>query len=136
MLVFTRRRGSAIVIGDAIEVVVLRSGRDGVRLGVRAPASVTVHRKEIYDQILQENLRAAQSLSTEHGAPGPPVPTSNTQPSINTSLEESGLQPSLFGPWLTIVRFFTVTLLDSTGCTSHIGERTMWSPSIRTLRLR
>jgi carbon storage regulator len=66
MLVVTRRKGEAIVVGDGIEVVVLRSGRDGVRLGVRAPASVTVHRKEIYDVILEENRKAAQLL----GAPG------------------------------------------------------------------
>ena len=69
MLVITRRKGEAIVIGDGVEVVVLRSGRDGVRLGVRAPAFVPVHRGEIYQQILAENRRAAQALSAESGPP-------------------------------------------------------------------
>ena len=59
MLVFTRRRHDAIVIGDGIEVRVLRIGRDGVRLGVVAPAHVPVHRSEIYAQICEANRRAA-----------------------------------------------------------------------------
>ena len=59
MLVFTRRRHDAIIIGDGIEVRVLRIGRDGVRLGVVAPAHVPVHRSEIYAQICEANRRAA-----------------------------------------------------------------------------
>ena len=51
MLVFTRRRHETIMIGDGIEVRVLRVGRDGVRLGIVAPADVPVHRQEIYNQI-------------------------------------------------------------------------------------
>lgn len=61
MLVFTRRRNEAIMIGDAVEVRVLRIGRDGVRLGIVAPASVAVHRREIYDQIGAENRSAAET---------------------------------------------------------------------------
>ena len=59
MLVFTRRRNDAIIIGDGIEVRVLRIGRDGVRLGVVAPSHVPVHRSEIYAQICEANKRAA-----------------------------------------------------------------------------
>ncbi len=59
MLVFTRRRHDAIIIGDGIEVRVLRIGRDGVRLGVIAPSHVPVHRSEIYKQICEANRRAA-----------------------------------------------------------------------------
>ena len=59
MLVFTRTRGEAIVIGEGIEVRILRVGRDGVRLGVVAPPSVPVHRREVYDQIKKENQSAA-----------------------------------------------------------------------------
>ena len=40
MLVFTRKRQEAIVIGDGIEIRVLRIGREGVRIGVSAPPSV------------------------------------------------------------------------------------------------
>lgn len=59
MLVFTRRRGEAIIIGDGVEVRVLRVGRDGVRLGVVAPAAVPVHRQEIHEQICEANRAAA-----------------------------------------------------------------------------
>ena len=40
MLVFTRKRNDAIIIGDGIEIRVLRIGRDSIRLGVKAPPSV------------------------------------------------------------------------------------------------
>lgn len=59
MLVFTRKRNEAIMIGDGIEVRVLRVGREGVRIGVTAPPAVVVHRREIYDQICEENRTAA-----------------------------------------------------------------------------
>ncbi len=60
MLVFTRKRGEAIVIGDGIEVRVLGTSRDGVKIGVSAPSSVAVHRREIYDIIRAENASAAR----------------------------------------------------------------------------
>ncbi len=60
MLVFSRKRDEAIVIGDGIEVRVLRIGREGVRIGIQAPTSVPVHRREIYDLIRAENQTAAQ----------------------------------------------------------------------------
>jgi carbon storage regulator len=59
MLVFTRRRSQSIMIGDGIEVHVLRVGRDGVRLGIVAPADVPVHRQEVYELIRQANRSAA-----------------------------------------------------------------------------
>jgi len=64
MLVFTRKRDEAIMIGDGVEVRVLRIGRDGVRLGVKAPAAIPVHRREIYEQIRDENRSAAQGASS------------------------------------------------------------------------
>jgi carbon storage regulator len=64
MLVFTRRRGEAIMIGDGIEIEVIRVGRDGVRLGIVAPPSVAVHRKEIYQQIREANRTAANPLTS------------------------------------------------------------------------
>jgi carbon storage regulator len=60
MLVLTRKIHQSIVIGDAIEVVVLEVRGEQVRLGIRAPKDVAVHRKEIYDQILEENKGAAE----------------------------------------------------------------------------
>jgi carbon storage regulator len=62
VLVFTRKRDEAVVIGDGVEVRVLRIGRDSIRLGVTAPTSVPVHRLEIYEQIRAENQMAAATL--------------------------------------------------------------------------
>ena len=61
MLVITRKRDQAIVIGEGIEIRILRVGRDGVRVGITAPPAVPVHRKEIYDQIRSANASAAGS---------------------------------------------------------------------------
>ena len=58
MLVFTRRRDEAIMIGEGVEVRVLRVGKEGVRLGIVAPPEVRVHRREIYDQIREANQSA------------------------------------------------------------------------------
>ena len=59
MLVVTRKRDEAIVIGDGIEVRVLRHGREGVRLGITAPPHVAVHRREVYETIRAANASAA-----------------------------------------------------------------------------
>jgi carbon storage regulator len=66
VLVFTRKLDEAIVIGEGIEIKVLRIGRDGVRLGVTAPANVPVHRLEVYDQIRAANTTAAADAGTAH----------------------------------------------------------------------
>lgn len=60
MLVLTRKLQQSIMIGDEIEVVVLEVRGEQVRLGIRAPKNVTVHRKEIYEQIHEVNAESAQ----------------------------------------------------------------------------
>ena len=64
MLVLIRRRGEAIVVGDDVKIVVLEVNGDQVRLGVEAPRAVTVHREEVYQEILAQNERAAMSKKT------------------------------------------------------------------------
>ena len=58
MLVLARRINESIMIGDDIEIVVIDIKGDQVKLGVKAPKKVTVHRKEIFDEIRRENLSA------------------------------------------------------------------------------
>jgi cytosine deaminase len=60
MLVLTRQRDQTIMIGDDVEVTIVDIRGDKVRLGINAPRSVTVHRKEVYDHIREENKAAAQ----------------------------------------------------------------------------
>jgi len=61
MLVLARRLNESIMIGDDIEVVVIDIKGDQVKLGIKAPRKVTVHRKEIYQEIKQENIAAMGS---------------------------------------------------------------------------
>lgn len=60
MLVLTRKVNQSIIIGDEVEVVVLEVRGEQVRLGIKAPKTVVVHRKEIYEQIHAENVQASE----------------------------------------------------------------------------
>ena len=60
MLVLSRQRDETIMIGDDIEITVVDIRGDKVRLGITAPTSVPVHRKEVYEAIKRENREAAQ----------------------------------------------------------------------------
>jgi len=61
MLVLARKLNESIMIGDNIEVIVIDIKGDQVKLGIKAPKKVTVHRKEIYREIEQENISALDS---------------------------------------------------------------------------
>jgi carbon storage regulator len=60
MLVLTRKKDQSIVINDNIEITVLDIQGDQVRIGINAPKSVAVHRKEVFLEIQEENKKAAQ----------------------------------------------------------------------------
>ncbi len=68
MLVLSRRKDETIMIGDSVEITVVDIRGDTIRLGITAPRTVSVHRKEIYDAIQQENIAAAQK-TPENQAP-------------------------------------------------------------------
>ena len=80
MLVLSRQRDETIMIGDDIEITVVDIRGDKVRLGITAPAHVSVHRKEVYDAIQREN-RAASNIRPEDLPPGgnPPAPNDPTR---------------------------------------------------------
>ncbi len=59
MLVLSRRREESIVIGEDIQITVVDVRGDKVRLGIEAPASVCVHRKELREAIRRENEQAS-----------------------------------------------------------------------------
>jgi len=61
MLVLTRKKGQSVMIGHDIEVSLIDIQGDQVRLGIRAPKSIAVHRKEIYEEIIRENQLATMS---------------------------------------------------------------------------
>lgn len=61
MLVLTRKPDQSIMVGKEIEIMVLEVRGEQVRLGIRAPREVAVHRKEVFDQILEANRDAASA---------------------------------------------------------------------------
>lgn len=64
MLVLTRKQNEAIQIGHNIEVKILGIEGDQVKIGIDAPQSVDIYRKEIYIEIQKQNSEAA-NLSTD-----------------------------------------------------------------------
>jgi carbon storage regulator len=54
MLVLSRQKDESIMIGDDVEVVIVDVRGDKVRLGITAPRSIPVHRREVYEAIKRE----------------------------------------------------------------------------------
>ncbi|MEQ1968150.1 carbon storage regulator CsrA [Xenorhabdus nematophila] len=53
MLILTRRLQEKIIIGDDIEIVILGINGNQIKIGVKAPEGIPVHREEIYQRIQQ-----------------------------------------------------------------------------------
>ena len=54
MLVLSRQKDESIIIGDDVEITIVDARGDKVRLGITAPRSISVHRKEVYEAIQRE----------------------------------------------------------------------------------
>jgi len=61
MLILSRKLNEKIMIGDDVSISVIEIRGDQVKLGVDAPRSVKVFRREVFDAIMEENLAAADS---------------------------------------------------------------------------
>lgn len=61
MLILTRRVGETLMIGDEVSVTVLGIKGNQVRIGVKAPKDVSVHREEIFDRIRIERDEEQQA---------------------------------------------------------------------------
>jgi carbon storage regulator len=59
VLVLTRRPGESLMVGDDVVVTVLDVRGDVVRLGIKAPRSIQVHREEVYRELQKANREAA-----------------------------------------------------------------------------
>ena len=61
MLILARKSNQSIMIGDDIEIIIVEVHGDQVKLGISAPKNIAVHRKEIYEEIQKENIKASKS---------------------------------------------------------------------------
>lgn len=68
MLILSRKKGESIVIDDQIEIVVVDIRGDQIKLGVNAPKTLKVYRKEVYDAIQKENREAALGATPDLSA--------------------------------------------------------------------
>ena len=72
MLVLTRRANQSIMIGHEVVVTVLEVRGDQVRLGIKAPRSIDVHREEIFAQLQEANRDAVRTSPDVDALPGIP----------------------------------------------------------------
>ncbi len=61
MLVLSRRIDERIMIGDQIEISIVDIKGDQVKVGIQAPGTVKIYRKEVYEAIQKENIEAARA---------------------------------------------------------------------------
>ena len=67
MLVLSRQRNESIMVGDEVEITIVDVRGDKVRLGITAPKTIAVHRKEVYEAIQRE--KEGQKVVKNHPEP-------------------------------------------------------------------
>jgi carbon storage regulator len=67
MLILTRRVGETLKVGNDVDVTVLGVKGNQIRIGIKAPKSVAVHREEIFDRI-QREAELAQRTDQSRGS--------------------------------------------------------------------
>lgn len=65
MLALSRKKDEAIVINNNVEITIIEIKGDQVKLGISAPKSVPIYRKEVYLQIQEANKAAANEGALE-----------------------------------------------------------------------
>ena len=66
MLALSRKKDEAVIINDDIEINIIEIKGDQVKIGISAPKSVPIYRKEVYMQIQNANKEAAQSVDIKN----------------------------------------------------------------------
>lgn len=68
MLVLTRKTGQKLIIDNNIEVVILETRGESVKIGINAPKHVSVFREEIYEEIKKANQQAQADMQGTNNA--------------------------------------------------------------------
>ncbi|MCM1467749.1 MAG: carbon storage regulator CsrA [Alistipes sp.] len=63
MLALSRKKDEAIIIDNEIEIKIIEIKGEQVKLGISAPKTVPIYRKEVYVQIEEANKEAANSVA-------------------------------------------------------------------------
>lgn len=58
MLVLTRKADQSIMIGNTIELQILRINKNSVEIGIKAPQNQPVYRKEVFLEIREKTVEA------------------------------------------------------------------------------
>ena len=66
MLALSRKKDEAVIINDDIEITIIEIKGDQVKIGISAPKSVPIYRKEVYMQIQNANKEAGQSVDIKN----------------------------------------------------------------------
>lgn len=97
MLVLSRKLNESIMIGDAVEVIVLEVREGHVKLGIKAPRDISIHRQEVYEEIRRENALAVQPSARNLNSAGqalkqrlrtPPSPHRDALPTAGQPADE------------------------------------------------
>jgi carbon storage regulator len=64
VLVLSRRIGESIMIGDDIEVKILKIDNSTVKIGIVAPSNVKIYRQEIYKIVADQNKKIVNEISS------------------------------------------------------------------------
>ncbi len=87
MLVLARKIGEKIILNDDIEIIVLDTNQNTVRIGINAPKNVTVYREELYKEIKSSNM-TSKDVSTNSIDMLQDLLKSQKQDFKNTNLEK------------------------------------------------
>jgi carbon storage regulator len=60
MLIITRKKGESLMIGDDIEIIISKIDDGSVKIGIKAPRDIEILRKELYEEVEQENKEATK----------------------------------------------------------------------------
>ena len=59
MLILNRKQGESLIIDDKIEIKILEVTEGKIKIGIEAPKNVKIFRKEVYEEIREENKKAS-----------------------------------------------------------------------------